>query len=99
MQRKRRALAERKLPAYETAVTALGNHYANVGQHRDALAVYTEATGIFAGQAAFRMQLGRAHRMVGEMHMLLEDFGAAGTHVEKFLRKESALGLCRGVFD
>lgn len=88
LQRKRRTLAERKLPAYETAITALGNHYANAGKHREALAVYTEAAGVFAGQPTCRMQLGRAHRMAGEMHMLLEDFAAAGTNVDKFLRKK-----------
>lgn len=87
LQRKRRALADRKMPAFETAITALGNHYANAGQHREALAVYTEAAAVFAGQPTCRMQLGRAHRMAGEMYMLLEDFVAAGTHVEKFLRK------------
>lgn len=66
---------------------ALGNHYANAGQHREALAVYTEAAAVFGGQPTCRMQLGWAHRMAGEMHMLLDDFAAAGTHVEKFLRK------------
>lgn len=84
-QRKRRALQEKKLQAYDAAAQALGNFHADAGQYQLALDVFAEAIAVFRGKEPFRMQLGRAHRMVAEMQILLENFDEAVLHVDKFL--------------
>lgn len=90
IQRKRRALQEKKWPLYDAAALALGNFYADATQYQKALDVFVEATNVFRGKEAFRMTLGRAHRMVAEMQILLENFDEAVLHVDKFLSELEA---------
>lgn len=83
----RRALEDKNYGQYDAAVTALGNYYTEIGKYKEALNLFKDVAIAYKGKQAHLMSFGKAHRLIGEMHMYMENFSEALSHVETYLRK------------
>lgn len=79
IRKKRRAEFENNQPQLAVACHNLGSWYQENQEYEDALKNYREEAGIYAALSK-RMEEARAHRMVGEVFMLLGDYEKALQH-------------------
>lgn len=84
--KKRRAIADNNIQQLATVCKNLGDYYHENQQLENALDAYTEEANAY-GRLGKVMEKARAHRMIGEMYMLLENFGDAMKHEKIFLCK------------
>lgn len=87
IRKKRKAEFENNQQQSAVACQNLGNWYHENQQYENALANYREEAGIYAA-LSMRMEEARAHRMVGEVFMLLENFESALEHELIYLSKK-----------
>lgn len=89
MRKKRRAIADRNKSHLAVACHNLGNLYQENQDYENALANYREEATAYE-ELQMRMEEARAHRMIGEMFMLLDDFEKALDHELIYLSKCSS---------
>lgn len=87
LRKKRRAIVENNIQQLATVCKNLGDYYHENQQYENALDAYSEEA-TFYERLGKDMEKARAHRMVGEMYMLLENFDDAMKHEKIYL------GLC-----
>lgn len=86
MRKKRRAIADRNKSHLAVACHNLGDLYQENQDYENALANYREEATAYE-ELQMRMEEARAHRMIGEMFMLLENFEKALDHELIYLSK------------
>lgn len=87
LRRKRKALDDKNFSAYDAAVKALCGFYTDKCMYQEALDTFSEVSNVYKTRPQYRMERGRAERMIGEMYMYLENYTVAVQHVETFLSK------------
>lgn len=87
LRKKRRAQTENNQQQLAIACKNIGDFYHENQQYDSALEAYTEEARIFKNLGK-NMDKARAHRMIGEMYMLLENFNDAIKHEKIYLGKQ-----------
>lgn len=68
------------------ACNQLADFYNEIGDHRSALNEYSLAMD-FYNRLGNKLFVAIAHRMIGEMHLYLNKFEEAKTHINDYFRK------------
>lgn len=68
------------------ACNNLGDFYNQQGRYQNAVKEYQEEANIYARMGK-KLEMAKAHRMVGEMYMLLCDFDNGKAHINDYLSK------------
>lgn len=79
MRKKQRAIIDNNTPQLAVACKNLGDWYHENQQYENALECYKEEAKAYE-LLGKRMEKSKAHRMIGEMYMLLENFDEALKH-------------------
>lgn len=87
LRKKKRALTENNKQQLAIACKNIGDFYHENQQYDKALDEYTEEARVYE-RLGKNMENARAHRMIGEMYMLLENFNDAIKHEELYLGKQ-----------
>lgn len=64
----------------------MGDYYNQQGRYQNAVKEYQEEANIYAKMGK-KLEMAKAHRMVGEMFMLLSDFDKAKDNINDYLSK------------
>lgn len=86
LRRKNRAIADKNTTNLALACKSLGDYYHESQQYAKALESYQEEAAAFE-RLGDRLETSKAHRMIGEMFMLLEQFDDALKHELIYLSK------------
>lgn len=84
LRKKRRAIADNNIQQLAVTCNSLGDHYHENQQYENALDAYTEEARSYE-RLKKPMDKARAHRMIGEIYMLLENFDDALKHEKIYL--------------
>lgn len=88
MRKKQRAIIDNNTPQLAVACKNLGDWYHENQQYENALECYKEEANAYE-LLGKRLEKSKAHRMIGEMYMLLEKFDKALEHELVYLSKAS----------
>lgn len=88
LRKKNRALTDNNHQQLAIACKNIGDFHHENQQYENALDAYTEEARIYE-RLGKNMEKARAHRMIGEMYMLLENFNDAIEHEQIYLGKQS----------
>lgn len=86
IRKKQRAIIDDNANQLATACKSLGDWYHENQQYEKALDCYKEEADAY-GTLGKRFEKSKAHRMIGEMYMLLENFDEALKHELIYLSK------------
>lgn len=84
LKRKQKASSEGNRELLAVACSHLGDFYNQQGRFQDAVEEYQEAATIYTKMGK-KLEMAKAHRMVGEMFMLLGEFDNAKEHINDYL--------------
>lgn len=92
MKRKEKALSEGNRDQLAMACNWLGDFYNQQGRYQNAVKEYQEEANIY-GRMGKKLEMAKAHRMIGEMYMLLCEFNRANEHINDYLSKQCFLNI------
>ncbi|XP_017471856.1 PREDICTED: tonsoku-like protein isoform X2 [Rhagoletis zephyria] len=84
IKRKEKARNEGNSQQLAICCNNLGDYYNQQGKYRNAVNEYLQEAEIYA-KLGKKLEMAKAHRMVGEMFMLISEFGKAKEHINLYL--------------
>lgn len=85
LKKKRRARDDNDLTQLASACQNLGEYYHEQSDFENALKNFEEAAAAHKSNGSTNMDIGKSHRMIGEMCMLLGDFEKSLKHEQIYL--------------
>ena len=86
IKRKEKARSEANPQQLAVCCNILGDFYNQQGKYQNAMREYLQEAELYA-KLGKKLEMAKAHRMTGEMYMLLSEFGEAKDHINLYLGK------------